>query len=119
MSGPSIAPHTATIILVYSLTCPELASIRENAKEGWQMGLSTEQKASLKARYDVWGLDLVRMEIERNDQKGLTPPDVIDFARAWIVVEEAKSQRTIQLVKIVTAAVFALLGGTIAGFLVF
>ena len=83
------------------------------------MVLSTEQEDSLKARYDVWGLDAVRLEIERNDRTGLTPPDVIAFARAWVAAEEVKCQRTIRSMKILAAVVFSLLGGTIAGFLIF
>ncbi len=82
------------------------------------MVLSTEQMDSLQARYDVLGLDTVRIEIERNVQTGLSPPDVTAFARAWIAVEEAKSQRTIRFVKILTAAVCSLLSGTIAVLLI-
>ncbi len=83
------------------------------------MPLSTEQKDSLKARYDVWALDAVRMEIERNDRTGLTPPAATAFSRAWVAAEEAKCQRTILSMKILAAVVFSLLGGTIAGFLIF
>jgi len=83
------------------------------------MVLSTEQKASLKARYDFWGLDAVRMEIERNRDTGLTPPDVSAFARAWIADEEAKYQRTIRFLKILAAVVFSMLAGIIAGLLIF
>lgn len=83
------------------------------------MALTTEKKDSLRALYDVWGLDTVRREIERNDHAGLTPPDVIAFARSWVATEEAKGQRTIQNVKIAGTVAVSVIGGTIVGLLIF
>jgi len=83
------------------------------------MALTAEKKDSLRALYDVWGLDTVRREIERNDHNGLTPPDVIEFARSWIAAEEAKGQRTVQTIKIAGTVVLSVIGGTIVGLLIF
>lgn len=83
------------------------------------MALTTEKKDSLRALYAVWGLDTVRREIERNGHNGLTPPDVIAFARSWIATEEAKGQRMIQNVKVAGMVVLSVIGGTIVGLLVF
>jgi hypothetical protein len=83
------------------------------------MVLSREKKDSLAALYSVWGIDTVRAEIERHDNSGLTPPDVIAFARGWIAAEEAKANRTIQSVKITATVSLAILGGTIVGLLIF
>ena len=83
------------------------------------MALTAEKKDSLRALYEVWGLETVRREIERNDQNGLTPPDVIAFARSWIAAEEAKAQRTLRLVKNGLTVTVSIIGGVIAGLLIF
>ena len=83
------------------------------------MALTTEKKDSLRALYAVWGLDTVRREIERNGHNGLTPPDVVAYARSWIATEEAKGQRTVQTVKIMATVALSVIGGTIVGLLVF
>ena len=83
------------------------------------MVLTTEKKNSLKALYGVWGIDTVRREIERSDNAGLTPPDVVAFARDWIAAEEARGQRTVQTVKIAGTGLLSIIGGTIVGLLIF
>ena len=83
------------------------------------MALTAEKKESLRALYDVWGLDTVRREIERNEHSGLMPPDVISFARSWIAAEEAKGQRTVQTVKVTGAIILSVIGGTIVALLIF
>ncbi len=46
------------------------------------MGLSAEQKELLEARYETWGLDQVREELERDDRDLFAHPDVTAVARA-------------------------------------
>ena len=83
------------------------------------MVLSAEQQAWLNARYEYWGLEAVRLEVERNSRDDFTPPDVIAFARAWVAAEEAKGKRISRFAKILAAVVLSMIGGTIAGYLVF
>ncbi len=68
------------------------------------MGLSAEQTESLEARYETWGLDRVRDELERDDRDLIAHPDVTAFARAWIEAREAgrrRARRSIVVVAIV------------------
>ena len=83
------------------------------------MVLSEEQQDWLKARYTYWGLEAVRLEIERNCRDDFSPPDVIAFARAWVAAQESKGKRTIRYFAILSVVVLSLIGGTIAGFIVF
>lgn len=80
--------------------------------------LSAAEKESLRARYDVFGLDAVREEVERNERGGLASYEENAFARSWIASEEAKIQRTIYALKFTAVIIFSVLGGTIAWFLV-
>lgn len=82
------------------------------------MTLTAEKRDSLKALYDVWGLDTVRREIERNEINGLIPPDTIAFARAWVAEEEAKARRTLESLKIAGAVTISMIGGTILGLMI-
>ena len=58
------------------------------------MGPSQEQKNWLKARYDAWGIDRVRKELERADRDLIAHPDVTAFAEGWIENEESDHRRT-------------------------
>ena len=57
------------------------------------MTLSAEQKERLETRYESWGLDQVRRELERDDRDRYASPDVTAFARAWIKAKEAGHRR--------------------------
>ena len=83
------------------------------------MVLTAEQQEWLKARYTYWGLEAVRQEIERDLRNEFTPPDVTAFARAWVAAEDAKSKRPLRFFLILAAVVVSLIGGIIAGFIVF
>ncbi len=57
------------------------------------MGLSAQQKELLEARYETWGLDRVRKELERDDRDLFAHPDVTAVARAWIEAKESRQRR--------------------------
>ena len=57
------------------------------------MVLSAERKISLEDRYEVWGLDEVRKELNRPDRDQFTDPEVTAFARAWVEAKEASARR--------------------------
>jgi hypothetical protein len=57
------------------------------------MVLSAERKISLEDRYEVWGLDEVRKELERPDRDQFINPDVTAFGQAWVEAKEASIQR--------------------------
>ncbi len=57
------------------------------------MTLSAQQKELLEARYETWGLDRVRKELERDDRDLFAHPDVTALARAWIEAKEARHRR--------------------------
>lgn len=82
------------------------------------MVLSPEQKKSLKARYDVLGVDRVRLELARNIQAGVTSADELAFASTWVAAEEVKSERMFHYIKGLAAVFFLLLGGTITVLLI-
>ncbi len=46
------------------------------------MALSAQQMELLGARYDAWGLDRVRKELDRDDRDLIAHPDVTAFAQA-------------------------------------
>ena len=81
------------------------------------MVLSAEQQGWLKVRYDYWGLEAVKLEIERNSRDEFTPPDVIAFAHAWVVAEESKTRRISGVLKILAAVVLSMICATVAGYL--
>ncbi len=62
------------------------------------MGLSAQQMELLQARYELWGLDQVRRELERGDRDRFVNSDVTAFARAWIEAKETRHRRTRLLV---------------------
>ena len=83
------------------------------------MVLSEERQDWLNARYNQWGLDAVRLEVERNLRDDFSPPDVVAFAREWVAAEETKSKRTNRFFKILGVVVISLIGGTIASISIF
>jgi hypothetical protein len=58
------------------------------------MGLSAQQRELLEARYEAWGYDRVREELERADRTLIAHPDVTAFAHAWIEAKEERQRRT-------------------------
>ena len=52
------------------------------------MVLSDEQKDALRARYEVWGLEAVRAEVERDQNDPLAVQEVTAFAREWVDGEQ-------------------------------
>lgn len=74
------------------------------------MNLSAEQMKWLTARYEAWGLDAVRREVERNDREGLVPADIAAFGRAWLEAEETRRRRARQSV-----AILIVLGAVLPG----
>ena len=58
------------------------------------MGLSAQQRELLEARYEAWGFDRVREELERADRTLIAHPDVTAFAHAWIEAKEERQRRT-------------------------
>lgn len=57
------------------------------------MGLSAEQKEWLEARYEYWGLDRVREDLQRPERDRFSDPDVTALARAWVEAKEAGARR--------------------------
>lgn len=57
------------------------------------MVLSAERKTALEDRYEVWGLDEVRTELNRPDRDQFTDPEVTAFAWAWVEAKEASARR--------------------------
>ena len=55
--------------------------------------MTAEQKELLEARYETWGFDRVREELERDDRDLIANPEVTALARAWIASKEARQRR--------------------------
>jgi hypothetical protein len=83
------------------------------------MVLSAERKASLEDRYELWGLDEVRKELERPDRGQFVDPEVTEFAQSWIEAKEADARRSATYRIIFATVGLVLLGVGIAGFLHF
>ena len=81
------------------------------------MGLSAQQKELLEARYEVWGLDRVRDELERDDRELIAHPDVTAFARAWVEAKEAKHRRARRSVGVLVIVGIVQLGVALGFFL--
>jgi hypothetical protein len=48
------------------------------------MALSNEQKASLRARYEEWGLDTVKAALSKPGRDTYVDPEVTEVAHAWV-----------------------------------
>lgn len=83
------------------------------------MGLSAEQQDVLRARYEAWGLDGVRQELERNDRDPLLPAEVAAFARDWVAAEEARLRRMMRVIARLVVAAALLFAASFAAVLVF
>ena len=78
------------------------------------MTLSAEQKELLEARYETWGFDRVREELERDDRDMIAHPDVTALARAWIASKEARQRRSNRSIVIVLIVGIVQLGAALA-----
>ena len=57
------------------------------------MGLSAEDQDRLLARYEIWGVETVRRELEREDRDTFIDPEVTAFAQAWVAAHERSARR--------------------------
>ncbi len=83
------------------------------------MALSVEQMERLETHYEMWGLDLVRRELERDDRDRYASPDVTAFARAWIKAQEARHRRKRLLVLVLATFGIVLISAVRFGILEF
>ena len=74
------------------------------------MNLTVEQKELLEARYETWGYDRVREELERDDRDLIAHPEVTKLARAWLESKEARQRRADRTLIIVLVAGIIQLG---------
>ncbi len=63
------------------------------ALEEVAIGTVLRTKKCLEARYEVWGLDRVRDELERAERDLIAHPDATGFAQAWIETKETSQRR--------------------------
>ena len=77
---------------------------------GVGMNLTVEQKELLEARYETWGFDRVREELEREDRDLIANPDVTALARAWVESKEARKRRADRTLIIILIAGIIQLG---------
>lgn len=68
------------------------------------MPLTGEERDSLLARYEVWGVDRVKAELERPDRKMFAQPEITSFACDWIEGQE-KGRRGRRVVDLTLLAV--------------
>lgn len=54
------------------------------------MMLSAETKMVLEDRYEIWGLEAVRKELEQPDRAQFSDPEVTAFAEAWVKTQETR-----------------------------
>jgi hypothetical protein len=65
------------------------------------MPLTREEKAALRDRYEMWGVDAVKKELHNPQRAYFTDPEVDEFAYAWIAEQElAHSQHSDGLIKV-------------------
>lgn len=83
------------------------------------MGLSAQKKKQLKALYETWGIDKVRVDLQRHYHPSLLSPDVSAYERAWVKSKEAQVRRRKQVRAAFRFVFFSLLAGTIAAFVAF
>ena len=77
------------------------------------MNLSVEQKELLEARYEAWGFDRVREELEKDDRDLIAHPDVTALARAWIESKEGRQRRSDRSIVIVLIVGIVQLGAAL------
>jgi len=57
------------------------------------MNLSSDRRAWLELRYEIWGLEDVRKELEQSDRDLFASPEVTEFAWAWVKAKETSIRR--------------------------
>ncbi len=57
------------------------------------MALTQEEKRTLIQRYEYWGVDQVRAQVEDPDHRLLASPEMIGFARSWVRQKESETER--------------------------
>lgn len=75
------------------------------------MGLSAEKKKSLKALYETWGIEKVRLDLERHQYPSLVSTEVAAYERAWIKSKEARGRRRKQYVVALRLVSFSMFAG--------
>ena len=83
------------------------------------MGLSDEQKLRLEIRYEDWGIDEVRRELERVDRTRFVHSDITEFAQSWIKAKEASIRRKKFIIDILAVFIAIQIGLAAAVFLLF
>ena len=83
------------------------------------MALSDEQRLRLKLRYEVWGIDEVRKELERVDRTRFVHADITEFAQTWIEAKEASIRRKKYIIDILTVLITIQIGVAVALFFLF
>ena len=78
------------------------------------MGLSDDQKLRLKVRYEAWGIDDVRKELERVDRKQFVHPDITEFAQNWVIEKEARLRRRQYVIDILAVFITVQIGIALA-----
>ena len=78
--------------------------------------LSADKKVALQYRYEVWGLDEVRKELERTDRDQFADPEVTAFAKAWVEDQDARFQRHTRRRQLILSAIALVLMGCILAF---
>ena len=57
------------------------------------MALTQEEKRTLIQRYEYWGVDQVRAQVENPDHRLLASPEMVGFARSWVRQKENETER--------------------------
>ncbi len=57
------------------------------------MALTQEEKRALIQRYEYWGVDEVRAQMEKPDHRLLLSPEMVGFALSWIRQKENETER--------------------------
>lgn len=83
------------------------------------MELTAEQKDVLLARYQIWGLDKVRAELDRPGREEFAHEEVTEFARAWVKETEARLRRRKIMGALLWCAGVILLGAAVGYYVKF
>lgn len=83
------------------------------------MELSREHRESLAALYHVWGLERVRDELTRAERDEFLPPEITEFACAWVTEQERTLRRRKWLVAAATFASVILIGAMIGAAVIY
>lgn len=82
-----------------------------------QGGLTDDEMDRLQIRYEMWGVDRVREELERPDRDQFVHPDVTAFAHEWLEAKEAAVRRSKDSTRILAIAACIVIGAAVASFL--